>query len=143
MERVIASGVRSMGEKILVLDSDRDYQKVAGSILGKAGYDATAVEDWVSGLQTLREEGDFAAVLVREGADGAIRGLDLLQGIKAISPDTPVVVSATSWTPQSIQHCTRFGAFFCIEKGAEDELLVKVLNKAIEEHRLSSSKKSA
>jgi hypothetical protein len=55
----------------------------------------------------------------------------------------PVVVSAASWTPRSLQCCTRVGAFFCLEKEAEGELLVKVINKAIEENKLSSKKESA
>lgn len=132
-----------MGEKILVLDGDRNCQRMAKSLLDKAGYEAMAVEDEVSLLQALKEEGDFAAVLVREGKDGGISGLDVLQDIKTIFPEMPVVVSATSWTPQSIQHFTGVGAFFCMEKESEGDLLVKVLSKAIEENKLSSKKKSA
>lgn len=135
--------VSEMGEKILVLGYDRDCQKGAKSLLCKAGYDTMTVEDWFSGLQALKEEGGFAAVLVSGEADGTVSSLDVIQDIKAISPEMPVVVSATSWTAQSLQNCTRFGAVFCIEKEAEGEILVNVLNKAIEKYRLSSGRKSA
>ncbi|MFN3466244.1 MAG: response regulator [Candidatus Brocadiales bacterium] len=132
------SEVRScMGEKILVMDSDKDSQERTKSILNKAGYEAMTVEDRFSGLQALREVGGFSAVLVQEEADGT-NGLDMLQDIKAISPEMPVVVSAASWTPQALQCCTEVGAFFCMDKKTEDELLVKVLGKAVEEYKLSS-----
>lgn len=127
-----------MGEKILVLDSDRDRQKRTKSILNKAGYEAMTVEDRFSGLQALKEVGGFSAVLVQEEEDGTINGPDTLQDVKAISPEMPVVVSVASWTPQALQYCTEVGAFFCMDKKAEGDLLVKVLNKAIEEYKLSS-----
>ena len=132
-----------MGEKILVLDSDRDRQKRTESLLNKAGYEAMTVEDRLSGLQALKEEGGFSAVLVREETDGTISSPDTLHGIKAIFPEMPVVISAASWTPQALQYCTEVGAFFCMDKKAEGDLLVKVLNKAIEEYKLSSKKESA
>ncbi|MDI6759612.1 MAG: hypothetical protein QMD05_02180 [Candidatus Brocadiaceae bacterium] len=143
-----------MGEKILVLDSDRDHQKRIRFLLNKAGYETMAVEDRFSGLQALREGGralavgsaesatldrrGFSAVVLREEADGTISVPDMLQDIKAISPEMPVVVSADSWTPQSLQYCTGGGAFFCMDKEAEGDLLVQVLSKAIEEYKLSS-----
>ncbi|HHT9118953.1 MAG TPA: response regulator [Candidatus Hypogeohydataceae bacterium YC41] len=132
-----------MGEKILVLDSDRNRHKMAESLLDEAGYEAVAVEDEVSLLQALKEEGGFAAVLVRESAYGGLRGMDVLQDIKTIFPEMPVVISARSLTPQAIQHFTGIGAFFCMEKEAEGDLLVKVLSKAINENKSSSEKKSA
>ncbi|MEK7821971.1 MAG: response regulator, partial [Planctomycetota bacterium] len=46
-----------MGEKILVLDSDRDHQKRIKSLLNKAGYETMTVGDRFSGLQALREGG--------------------------------------------------------------------------------------
>ncbi|MBI5126050.1 MAG: hypothetical protein HZA70_07445 [Planctomycetes bacterium] len=143
-----------MGEKILVLDSDRDHQKRIRFLLGKAGYETMTVEDRFSGLQALREggrasamgpaesatpnRGGFSAVLVREEADGTISVSDTLQDIKAVSPEMPVVVSADSWTPQSLQYCTGVGAVFCMDGEAEGDLLVQVLSKAIEEYKLSS-----
>jgi DNA-binding NtrC family response regulator len=146
-----------MREKVLVLDSDRDHQKRIRFLLHKAGYETMTVGDRFSGLQALREggrasrlrqvgsaesatlnRGGFSAVLVREEADGTISVPDTLQDIKAISPEMPVVVSADSWTPQSLQYCTEVGAFFCMDKEAEDDLLVQVLGKAIEEYKLSS-----
>ena len=134
-----------MGEKILVLDSDRDHQKRIRFLLNKAGYETMTVEDRFSGLQALREggratfnRGGFSAVVMREGADDTISVPDTLQDIKAISPEMPVVVSADSWTPQSLQYCTEGGAFFCMDGEAEGDLLVQVLSKAIEEYKLSS-----
>lgn len=134
-----------MGEKILVLDSDRDHQKRIGFLLNKAGYETMTVEDRFSGLQALKEggratlnRGGFSAVVMREEADGTISVPDTLQDIKAISPEMPVVVSADSWTPQSLQYCTEGGAFFCMDGEAEGDLLVQVLSKAIEEYKLSS-----
>lgn len=143
-----------MGEKILVLDSDRDHQKRIKSLLNKAGYETMTVEDRFSGLQALWEggrasavgsaksatpnRGGFSAVVMREEADGTISVPDTLQDIKAISPEMPVVVSADSWTPQSLQYCTEAGAFFCMDGEAEGDLLVQVLSKAIEEYKLSS-----
>jgi DNA-binding NtrC family response regulator len=134
---------KHMGEKILVLDCDRNRLKVAESLLDEAGYEAIAVKDEVSLLQALKEEGVFAAVLVRESASDSMRSLDVLQEIKTIFPEMPVVVSSTSWTPQAIQHFTGVGAFFCMEEESEGHLLVKVINKAIKENKLASEKKSA
>jgi|GEM_PF-5280769 len=143
-----------MGEKILVLDSDRDHQERIRFLLNKAGYETMTVEDRFSGLQALWEggrasvvgsaksatpnRGGFSAVVMREEADGTISVPDTLQDIKAISPEMPVVVSADSWTPQALQYCTEAGAFFCMDREAEGDLLVQVLSKAIEEYKLSS-----
>src|SRR3990167_5690612 len=143
-----------MGEKILVLDSDRNHQKRIRFLLNKAGYETMTVEDRFSGLQALREggrasavssaesatlnRGGFSAVVMREGADDTISVPDTLQDIKAISPEMPVVVRSESWTPQSLQYCTEVGAFFCMDGEAEGDLLVQVLSKAIEGYKLSS-----
>ncbi len=132
-----------MGEKILVLDIDRDRRKRVESLCDIAGYEAMAVEDEFSLFQALKEERDFVAVLVREGLVDETSNLDILQGIKAISPEVPVVVSATSWTPESLQYCTSVGAFFCIESGAEGDLLAEVLKKAVKGYNELSSKKES
>lgn len=129
-----------MGEKILVFDSDRESLERTRCMLQKAGYNAITVEDGFSCLQAFGQEGDFAVVLLNEGQGGALSGLDVLQRIKDMSSDTPVVMSSTSWTPEFLQDCTGVGAFFCVEKTAGSDLLLKVLGQAVEVHRLSLSK---
>lgn len=130
-----------MGEKILVLDSDQESLERTRCMLQKAGYNAVTVEDGFLCLQAFGQERDFAAVLLNEGqGGGTLSGLDVLQRIKDISSDTPVVMSSTSWTPEFLQDCTGVGAFFCMEKTADSDLLLKVLGQAVEEHKLSLGK---
>ncbi|MFQ5956686.1 MAG: response regulator [Candidatus Brocadiales bacterium] len=128
-----------MGEKVLVVDSDTESLERIKSLLYKGGYRPVAAEDGCIGLQALKEEGEFAAIIVDEEVGSGLSGLDILQRIKDISPNIPVVMSSTSWTTETLLDCTEEGAFFCVEKQAEagNDTLLRVLNQAIEEHKLS------
>lgn len=124
-----------MGEKILVLDSDRGSKEGISALLLRAGYKAVAVEDGLLGLQALKKERDFAAVVIDDEVGGSISGLEVLQRIKDIYPYMPVVMRSDSWTPESILDCTEVGAFFCVEKGASSDLFLRVLTQAVEGHK--------
>ncbi len=130
------------GDKVLVFDSNVKSLERVKSLLYRGGYRPVAAEDGCVGLQALRREGKFAAVIVDEEVRGGLSGMDILQRIKDISPNIPVVMSSTSWTSETLQDCAEGGAFFCVKKGADAEeagndTLLRVLNQAIEEYRLS------
>jgi DNA-binding NtrC family response regulator len=110
---------------ILVVDGERTFRWSVADSLGRAGYRVREADSAAGALAAVEEGVDL--VLLEVGIAGA-DGLSLLEGMKAIGPDTVVIVmTALSSIGEAVQ-AMKQGAFHYVEKPvdvAEIDLLVE------------------
>ncbi len=122
------------GEKILVVDDQRNMRTTLAMMLRGADYDVDEAGDGSEG----RDKGATGAydLVITDLRMGEYDGIDVLRAIKEAQPMTEVIVMTAYGTIESAVEAMRLGAFDYIQKPfSEQELLVKV-TKAIESRRL-------
>jgi len=123
-----------LGEKILVVDDQRNMRTTLAMLLRGGGYEVDEASDGREG----REKGSTGAydLVITDLRMGDHDGIDVLRAIKEAQPMTEVIVMTAYGTIESAVEAMRLGAFDYIQKPfGEQELLVKV-TKAIESRRL-------
>ncbi len=80
--------------KILWIDDEIDLLRPQCIILENEGYEVTTAQSGIDGIDIVREN-SFDAILLDENMPG-MNGLETLEKIKEISPDTPVVMVTKS-----------------------------------------------
>lgn len=119
---------------ILIVDDDNAVRLSIGLALKRAGMDSVAVSNEADALARVRGEGalegvvlDMNLTLSTTGRDG----MELLQKIKILRPDLPVIL-ITAWgtIPMAVQ-AMNLGATDFITKPWSNEELIAKLKKAI------------
>lgn len=122
------------GEKVLVVDDQRNMRTTLAMMLRGAGYEVDEAGDGAQG----REKGATGAydLVITDLRMGEYDGIEVLRSIKEAQPMTEVIVMTAYGTIESAVEAMRLGAFDYIQKPfSEQELLVKV-TKALESRRL-------
>lgn len=122
------------GEKILVVDDQRNMRATLAMMLRGAGYDVDEAADGAQG----KEKGTTGAydVVITDLRMGEYDGIEVLRAIKEAQPMTEVIVMTAYGTIESAVEAMRLGAFDYIQKPfTEEELLVKFA-RALESRRL-------
>jgi two-component system NtrC family response regulator len=126
--------------RILVIDDEKNYLIVLDALLKDAGYDVTAINDPEMALHFLEES--EVDVVITDMKMPKFSGKDVLQHIKKLWPDMPVLIMTAFGSIENAVEAMRYGAFDYITKPfANDELLLSVHNavelaKAHQQYRL-------
>ena len=78
------------GTRVLLVDDDESFRRVQEYQLDSAGYQVTSVADGEAALEAFRE--GLHDLVVTDVRMPGLDGLELLARVRAISPDTPVVM---------------------------------------------------
>jgi two-component system nitrogen regulation response regulator GlnG len=119
------------GETILVADDDAGIRTVIEQALARAGYRAMATPSADALWQwAADDEGDLVITdIVMPDGDG----LDLLDRIKKIRPDLPIIVMSARSTLLTAVRATERGAFEFLPKPFDINDLLKVIKSSFEE----------
>jgi two-component system nitrogen regulation response regulator GlnG len=119
------------GETILVADDDAGIRTVIEQALARAGYPAMATPSADALWQWAADgEGDLVITdIVMPDGDG----LDLLDRIKKIRPDLPIIVMSARSTLLTAVRATERGAFEFLPKPFDINDLLKVIKSSFEE----------
>jgi len=79
---------------ILVIDDEETVRNVARIALERCGYEVLAAEDGQKGVNLFEENPDAISLILLDMAMPGLSGEETLRRIRAIRPDTPVVVSS-------------------------------------------------
>jgi DNA-binding NtrC family response regulator len=124
-----------MKHKILIVDDERDMLALLVRILSDAGqYDITVTEDSRS-VAGLLESTHFDLVLT-DLKMPHVDGLQVLEQVKAGSPQTAMVIMTAYGTIDSAIAATRKGAFDYITKPFRKERILQVAEQALKWQRL-------
>ncbi len=114
-------------KRILVVDDEESMCQYLSILLGKEGYKVTTAGSGAEAL-TLMEQAPFDVVL-SDIQMPKVDGIQLLKGIKAVDPETPVIMLTAYANEQSAIDAVNLGAFSYLQKHCKnDEIKVAVRN---------------
>lgn len=100
--------------KLLVIDDEEGIRNLLGTILRRKGYDVVLADGGPNGLELFRRERPDGVVLDLKMPE--MDGVTVLQQIRSINPDQPVIILTGAGTPEREQQVRALGVTEFIEK---------------------------
>ncbi|MFZ2948959.1 MAG: sigma-54 dependent transcriptional regulator [Desulfuromonadaceae bacterium] len=122
--------------KILVIDDDDSGREALTMLLRSAGYDVTSAATGMSALDLIGRE--QYQVIVSDLFLPDKSGLDILQNVHKVSPETDFIVVTGHASAQTAVRAIKEGAFDYITKPIDFDELKIVVAKALEKQKLLS-----
>lgn len=116
--------------KILVVDDEKVIRNGCNEVLTQDGYEVILAEDGELGLKMI-EKAHFDVILLDLMMPG-LSGFDVLSHVKALHPDTSIIVITGYATIENSIEAMKKGAFDFIPKPFSPDQLRVVVSKAIE-----------
>ena len=102
-----------MKSKILVID-DEIGPRESMRILFKDNYEVTVANSGEEGLQTIKK--DPPDLVILDLKMPGMGGIEVLQKIKAINPQTKVIILTGYGSPETAQQAQKLGVTLCLNK---------------------------
>lgn len=129
------------GLHILVVDGEEAIQEVLSRVLEEEGHEVTLASSGEEGLALFRKD-PFPVVITDINLVG-MDGIQLLQEIKMIDPDSLVVIIASYTSMETSVKALRYGAYDYLFKPFEDlDLVTSVVDRAVEKIHLSQENRN-
>lgn len=125
--------------KILIIDDDPYICKMFERFLTTHGYEVLTSNGSQEGLFLLRSK--FFNLIILDICLLGIDGLSLLSKIKSFSSDTEVIMITGYWNMETAVQSFKLGAYDCLTKPVELNLLFQVIKKALEKRALEFEKR--
>ncbi len=116
-------------ETILIVDDEKNYRVVLGAFLSEEGYEILTADTAQSALEIV-ESTDLDLVLT-DMKMSPMDGIELLERIKDMVPDLPVVMMTAYGTVEKAVKAMQLGAFNFILKPFQNETLKQIVDKAV------------
>src|SRR3954462_10072381 len=113
--------------RILFADDERSLQEFMRSELPRLGHEVVVCADGKTAVKSL-EKAAFAAAILDMRMPG-LTGIEVLDQIKQVSPNTEVVIMTGHATVETAIEAVRLGAFDYITKPAKLAQIETILNK--------------
>jgi CheY-like chemotaxis protein/anti-sigma regulatory factor (Ser/Thr protein kinase) len=121
-------------KRILIVDDDPDVHRLLKLALEESGYYLESAYDGVEGLKKV-EDAHWDLVITDVIMD-RMDGLELLERVRRIRPDMPVVVMTVDSTAEKIVSAIRGNAFSWFRKPFELEAVREMVESALTKSRL-------
>lgn len=115
--------------KVLVVDDEQDIAEVISYLLVRAGCQVTTVGTGRAALDVVRNDGIGLVMLDYMLPD--INGLDVLKQIKAVSPDTKVIIVTGRGTDKVLADVLEAGASAYVVKPFLNDRLVELVRETL------------
>jgi two-component system nitrogen regulation response regulator NtrX len=125
-----------MAHDILVVDDEFDIRELIGGILEDEGHEVRSAADSSSALQAVRRRKPSLVILDIWLRGSELDGIEVLERLKEMDPDLPVVVISGHGTVETAVAAIQRGAYDFIEKPFKTDRLVHTVGRAIEASRL-------
>lgn len=125
-------------QKILVVDDERSIRNTFEIFLSKEGYEIYLAEDVKSALEHIKEH-DMDLVIT-DIIMPKSSGIDLLNEIKLINQDIPVIIMTGEPTIETAKEALKSNAHDYLVKPVSKEILIKAARYALEKKRLNDEK---
>nr|WP_082708607.1 sigma-54 dependent transcriptional regulator [Marinobacterium profundum] len=120
---------------IILVDDEKHIRLAAGQTLELAGYDVTTLERGERVLELLSD--DWNGVLISDINMPGMDGLELLERVRAIDADLPMILITGHGDISMAVSAMRAGAYDFIEKPFAADLLLDVVRRAMEKRALT------
>ncbi|MFJ6023901.1 sigma-54-dependent transcriptional regulator [Brevundimonas sp. NPDC092305] len=124
--------MRSTGADILVVDDEADIRELVSGLLEDEGHAVRTASNSDEALAAIRARKPSLALLDIWMQGGGLDGLELLDLIKELDPDLPVVMISGHGNIETAVTALQRGAYDFIEKPFKSDRLVVVVQRALE-----------
>jgi two-component system response regulator HydG len=115
---------------LLLVEDDPSNLESLERLCAKKGYRILTATDARSALDLLRKQ--RAHIVVTDLMMPGLSGMDLLKGIKAVAPETEVIMMTAYGTVETAVEAMRAGAYDFVEKPLKRLQILKSVSKAME-----------
>ena len=116
-------------ETILIVDDEKNYLLVLSEVLKDEGYEVLAAQGGHEALE-IQKSSDLDLILT-DMKMPAMDGIELLENIKALDPDLPVIMMTAHGTIDKAVEAMQKGAYSYILKPFDNERLTIYVKKAV------------
>jgi two-component system nitrogen regulation response regulator NtrX len=120
------------GADILVVDDEADIRELVSGILQDEGYNVRTAHDSDAALAAFRARKPSLLVLDIWMQGGGLDGLELLDVVKELDPDMPVVMISGHGNIETAVSAIKRGAYDFLEKPFKSDRLLLVVERALE-----------
>ncbi len=121
-----------MASDVLVVDDEADIRDLVAGILSDEGYAVRTATDSESALAALRARKPALLILDIWMAGGGLDGLELLDMIKGLDADLPVIMISGHGNIETAVSAIKRGAYEFLEKPFKSDRLLLVVERALE-----------
>ncbi|MGN6584415.1 MAG: nitrogen assimilation response regulator NtrX [Rhizobiaceae bacterium] len=125
-----------MASDILIVDDEEDIRELVAGILSDEGHETRTAHDSDSALAAIADRVPRLVFLDIWLQGSRLDGLALLDQIKTIHPDLPIVMISGHGTIETAVSAIRRGAYDFIEKPFKADRLVLIAERALETSKL-------
>ncbi|OAI45107.1 hypothetical protein AYO43_08495 [Nitrospira sp. SCGC AG-212-E16] len=100
--------------KVLVIDDEQGIRSLLDTLLSRKGYDVVLADGGRKGLELFRRERPDVIVLDLNMPE--MDGITVLQPVRSLNPDQPVIVLTGGGTPEKEQRVHALGVSEFVEK---------------------------
>jgi two-component system NtrC family response regulator len=124
--------------KVLVVDDEKSLRLMAGAVLGGEGWQVMEAESGERAVEVLENLGpdELPDVVLLDMRMPGMDGLEALERIRRLAPESPVVMLTAYGTVDSAVEAMKIGAYDYLTKPADNEELKAVLAKARDYRKL-------
>ncbi|MBZ4659769.1 MAG: response regulator [Desulfacinum sp.] len=119
---------------VLIIDDEKNYLFILEDLLEEEGHSVLTAQDGAAGLELFRTN-DLDVVVTDMKMPG-MDGMEVLDQIRSLNPDIPVVMMTAYGTVEKAVEAMKKGAFDYILKPFENEELKLIIRKACDHYRL-------
>ena len=121
-----------MAADVLVVDDEADIRELVAGILTDEGYDVRTANDSESALAAVRARKPALLILDIWMAGGGMDGLALLDMVKALDADLPVIMISGHGNIETAVNAIKRGAYEFLEKPFKSDRLLLMVERALE-----------
>ena len=122
---------------ILIVDDERDIRSLIGMTLQDEGYSTHEAANARDARDMLAAQPPSLAILDIWMRDSDMDGLELLEWVRGIYPDLPVLMISGHGTIETAVQAIRQGAYDFIEKPFKEDRLLLMVERALQASRLA------
>ncbi|HEX7758895.1 MAG TPA: sigma-54 dependent transcriptional regulator [Caulobacteraceae bacterium] len=121
-----------MTSDVLIVDDEADIRDLVAGILEDEGYSVRTAQDSETALAAIRARKPSLLVLDIWMQGGGMDGLELLDMVKTLDPDLPVVMISGHGNIETAVSAIKRGAYDFLEKPFKSDRLLLVAERALE-----------
>ena len=121
---------------ILIVDDERDIRMLIGATLRDEGFSTMEAASAMEARDILAAKPPGLAILDIWMRDSDMDGLELLEWVKGVYPELPVLMISGHGTIETAVQAIRNGAYDFIEKPFKEDRLLLMVQRALEASRL-------
>jgi two-component system nitrogen regulation response regulator NtrX len=121
-----------MSADVLVVDDEADIRELVAGILEDEGYAVRMAADSDQALAAVRARKPALLVLDIWMQGGGMDGLELLDMVKSLDPDLPVIMISGHGNIETAVSAIKRGAYEFLEKPFKSDRLLLVVERALE-----------